>query len=117
MPHYIAIGCTKQEFLHSTPRMLKVYDKAFQKKQEIIDERMYIQGLYVFKAFSVVIDHFGAGLSGKKNCTSEYFEMPLLQDKKRRNADGTFTEEELSRQRKEFADKMRKWGEAFSASH
>ena len=76
---------------------------------------MYIQGLYVYRAFSTVMSHFGAGLSGKKS-DAEYFDMPLLQDRKRRNPDGSFTEEELNRQRKEFVEKMKRWGESFKAA-
>ena len=74
MPHYLSLGVTKNEFFHSTPKILGAYDKAFEKKIVYRDAEMWRNGQYTMSAVLVAVEHC---LSGKK-AKSEYVKEPLL---------------------------------------
>lgn len=67
---------TKDEFMKSKPCELKSYYLAFKLKKKMKDEEMHRQGFYNYIAFTVVMSHFGAGMSGKKS-TVEYPQKPF----------------------------------------
>ena len=93
LPLYLAMGMTKDDFLHSTPYELVAYEDAFHLRREIEDEKAWLQGLYNYRAFMVALSHFGAGLSGKKS-QAEYMNEPLMQAHKKINADDNSNEEQ-----------------------
>jgi hypothetical protein len=76
LPHYLAIGVTKHEFFHSTPKILKAYDKAHTMKIKEQDELMWIMGQYVLSATIFSVEHCLAG----KKAKSEYIKEPMLKN-------------------------------------
>lgn len=75
LPHYLSIGVSYHEFMHSTPKVLKAYDKAFDKKIEMIDSLVWrFCGEYFLSAVSVAVEHCLAG----KKAKLKYTEKPIL---------------------------------------
>lgn len=77
LPHYLSIGVTKQEFMHSTPKVLKAYDKAHMMKIELLDSLAWqFCGNYVLSAVAVAVEHCLAG----RKAQSEYVKEPMFAD-------------------------------------
>lgn len=70
----MALGVTKFEFMHSTPKVLQAYDKAYKLKRKMEDEQAwYIFGNYGISAFIFAISH-----CLDKKSKYEYIKKPLL---------------------------------------
>lgn len=76
--------------MHSTPKVIKAYGKAHEIKEKMIDEILWQNGIYTMSAFQTVMEHFGAGLAGKKS-KAEYIKEPFLYN---RTISENLTEEE-----------------------
>lgn len=78
------------------------------------DERDYMHGLYVMRAFDVVMSHFGAGLSGKKS-KAKYYDKPLLSDFEKK--DRELTEDEIQVKRNAFVANLMAMKKEFDMNH
>lgn len=76
MPHYLSIGVNKNDFFHSTPKILSAYDKAFERQIVCRDAEMWRNGQYTLSAVLVAVEHC---LGGKK-AKSEYMKEPILKE-------------------------------------
>ena len=77
LPHYLSIGLSYKEFMHSTPKVLKAYDKAHFNKIELVDSLVWqFCGNYVLSAVAVAVEHCLAG----RKARSEYVKEPSLKD-------------------------------------
>lgn len=99
-------------FWHLTPKKIKAFEKAYDLKRKVDDEKAYMQGVYNLKAFEVVLSQLVAGFA-KKKCNNEYFKEPLL----RKNTDGGLSEEEKQRQREEFVAMLERMKAKFDMTH
>lgn len=108
MPHYLAIGVTKYEILHSTLNGLKVYDKAYKMKREMHDEMLYLSGIYTYEAVTTALSN---AFRKKGSKAIEYRKEPILQQTK------PLTEKDIERKRKEFIAKMEVLMANFNVSH
>lgn len=97
LPKYLAMGVTKKEFFHSSPKVLSAYAEGYKIQRKVQDENMWIMGQYMVSAVSVAIDHC---LNGRK-ASSKYVEKPFMQDIEN-NGEHVYTEEELQQQREMF---------------
>lgn len=61
--------------MHSTPKVLKEYDFAYDLTRKRRDEEMWFMGQYVYSAVSTAIEHNLAGRKAK----SEYLKKPVMQ--------------------------------------
>ena len=61
--------------MHSTPKILKEYDLAYDLQRKRRDEEMWFMGQYVLSAVVTAIEH---NLVGKK-AKSEYLKKPVMQ--------------------------------------
>ena len=61
--------------MHSTPKVLKEYDLAYDLTRKRRDEEMWFMGQYVFSAVATAIEHNLAGRKAK----SEYLKKPVMQ--------------------------------------
>lgn len=61
--------------MHSTPKVLKEYDLAYDLTRKRRDEEMWFMGQYVYSAVSTAVEH---NLAGKK-AKSEYLKKPVMQ--------------------------------------
>lgn len=84
------MGITKYEFMHSTPKVLEAYRKAYSIKLQDMDRMAWMFcGNYVISAVAVAVE---VCLAGKK-AKGEYVSEPILQKNK------PLDEEEIQRQR------------------
>lgn len=61
--------------MHSTPKVLKEYDLAYDLTRKRRDEEMWFMGQYVYSAVATVVEHNLAGRKAK----SEYLKKPVMQ--------------------------------------
>ena len=110
LPHYLSIGLTYKEYMHSTPRLLEAYEKAFDKKIEMFDSLAWqFCGNYVLSAISVAVEHCLAGRKAK----SDYLKQPVL---KEYYEDKYMTEEERKQKQLDlFVEKMKAMQANFDA--
>ena len=62
------------EYWNQSPGLAEDYRKAWELKLQNDDNNAWLNGLYVYKAFSTVIINF---FGGKRASTESYFEEPL----------------------------------------
>lgn len=74
LPHCLAIGITEGEFWNLNIRKLRPYLKAEEIKLERKNHELWLQGLYVYKAVSVVVSN---ALPKKGAKLQEYFDKPI----------------------------------------
>lgn len=112
LPHYLSLGVTKSEFMHSTPKVLKAYDKAHRIKRQSDDENAwYVIGNYGISALIFAIDHC---LNGKK-AKSKYVKEPLLKELEEQSK--PLTEDQLQLQRELFVAKLDVMKTNFELNH
>ena len=61
--------------MHSTPKVLKEYDLAYDLTSKRRDEEMWFMGQYVYSAVATAVEHNLAGRKAK----SEYLKKPVMQ--------------------------------------
>lgn len=78
LPYYLAIGMPYDLFWDGKPSLVRVYREAHEIKNEIENQKLWVQGLYNYKAFRSVIESFSYGLGGGKGSQpSEYPSEPI----------------------------------------
>ena len=81
--------------MHSTLYKLSFYDDAYKLKREVMDENMYLMGVYNFRAFTTALHNFSIIFDKKGQMKIEnYLEKPLLQKAKEKPLD-EMTDDEL----------------------
>jgi hypothetical protein len=75
LPHYLAIGASREEVDDSCPTDLKPYEIAYKERMKQIDYQLWLNGVYTESAVFCAIDK---AFSGKK-AQSKYIEEPLLE--------------------------------------
>lgn len=68
------MGMTLEQFWDGAPSLVTMYRKAFRIKRELANEEAWLQGLYVFDAFAVVMANAFSKRSAKK---LQYVEQPI----------------------------------------
>ena len=77
-PYYMAIGMSYQEYWFASPDLVRAYRDAHVYKRKMENERLYLQGLYNYQAFSSVINQFGYAMGGRKGTKPKgYLEKPI----------------------------------------
>ena len=72
-PFYLAIGMSSAEYWEGDPSLTRYYRKAYEMKQEEINNNAWLQGLYVYDAVSTAVHN---ALRGKNTKAMEYAEQP-----------------------------------------
>ena len=91
------MGVSKREFMHSTPKVLEAYSKAYLLKLQGVDRMAWMFcGNYVVSAVAVAVEACLAGKTAK----GEYIGEPVLQKNK------PLDEEEIQRQRELFVAQL-----------
>jgi predicted metal-dependent peptidase len=73
-PYYIAIGMTMDEYWNASPYLVRYYREAHKMRIEQRNQELWLQGLYIYNAFGVVL----ANAFSKKGRTKEkYMEKPI----------------------------------------
>ena len=92
LPYALAIGVSYETFWTLNPRLLKPFVEAYKHKQKILDEQMWLMGIYVHEAVGIVLGNAFAKKGAKK---LEYLKEPLM---KRQTTETELTEEEKMEQ-------------------
>ena len=92
------MGLSKEEFMHSTPKILEAYNKAYVIKMKEMDRLAWsFCGNYVMSAVAVSLE---ACLAGKR-AKGKYIERPIFE-----NIGQDRDENELQKQRELFVAKL-----------
>ena len=98
---YLAMGLTKKEFFHSTPKILKAYEEAHKIKLMEMDRVAWMMcGNYVVSAVAVAVE---ACLAGKK-AKGKFIDRPIferIEEEKK-----PLTEDEIQKQRELFVARL-----------
>ena len=85
---YISIGMTYTEFWHGDVRQLKFYRDAWERKREYLNQELWLQGLYNYRAHKAVMEAFAYGLGGGKGKRPDgYVEKPVPVTERERAAE------------------------------
>lgn len=72
----MSIGMTYDEYWYASPYLVKAYEKAHNLKLRQMNEQLWLQGMYFYEAFSIVLGNmFGKKGSRKKNYPSEPYDI------------------------------------------
>ena len=89
-PQYLVMGMSYEQYWEQSPYLVVAYRKAYRLRRETENEQAWLQGLYVFDAFAVVMANVFAKRGSKRQ---EYLERPIdiypltEREKKRREAE------------------------------
>lgn len=72
--YYLAIGMTLDEYWNASPHLVRYYREAHKLKVEQRNQELWLQGLYIHNAFSVVLANAFAKKGSKKH---NYIEKPI----------------------------------------
>jgi len=99
---YMAIGVSYEDFWYGDYCKLKYYRRSYEKQYEMKNEQAWLQGIYIQKAFEVVMDNFGYSLNGGKGRrpSTKYPESPFA-----------ITENEKKMEKQRNINKTLKWVE------
>lgn len=100
-PQYLVMGMTYEQYWEGSPFLVVAYRKAYRLRREEDNEQAWLQGLYVYDAFAVVLANAFSKRGTKKQ---EYVERPV--------DIFPLTESEKQRREKEEIEKMKQVMEA-----
>lgn len=84
----MSIGVPYEEFWHGDYCKLKFYLRAWEYKQEQENQRLWLQGLYNYKAFDAGLEEFSYGMNGKKGKQPKgYLEYPIAITEREKEAE------------------------------
>lgn len=66
----MALGMTYEQFWYGDPWMVKTFERAHELKKEMLNEQMWMQGLYIYDAVKAVV----SSALGKK---TDYMKQPV----------------------------------------
>ena len=75
-PFYLAIGMTFAEYWEGDPKLAQYYRKAYQIKQDEINNIAWLQGLYIYDAVSTALHNSLRGFGKQKPPIKEYAKQP-----------------------------------------
>lgn len=79
---------TAEEYWHGDPYLVKFYREANELRREVINQDMWLQGLYNYNAFNAVMETFSYGLSGKKGSRPKgYMQYPIAITEREKEAE------------------------------
>lgn len=94
LPHYLALGVTWNEFMHSTPNKIFVYDKAYHERLKLEDAQAHRNSYYIFEGVSLALANAFRKKGHKPKDYFEIFKKPLLQMIDEESKPSDMTEEE-----------------------
>ena len=75
-PFYLAIGMSYAEYWESDPKLTQYYRKAYQIKQEEINNNAWLQGMYIYDAVSTALHNALRGFGKNKPPAKDYAKKP-----------------------------------------
>jgi len=74
-PFYLSIGMTYDQFWNDDVELVKYYREAYKMKQERMNEELWLQGLYIYKAVETVV--YNGWCRGKSDKAETYLDKPI----------------------------------------
>ena len=75
-PFYLAIGMSYAEYWEGDPKLTQYYRKAYQIKQEEINNNAWLQGMYIYDAVSTALHNALRGFGKNKPPAKDYAKKP-----------------------------------------
>ena len=75
-PFYLAIGMSYAEYWDGDSKLAQYYRKAYQIKQEEINNNAWLQGMYIYDAISTALHNALRGLGKNKPPAKDYAKQP-----------------------------------------
>ena len=75
-PFYLSIGMSYAEYWDGDPKLAQYYRKAYQIKQEEINNTAWLQGMYIYDAVSTALHNSLRGLGKNKPPAKDYAKQP-----------------------------------------
>lgn len=75
-PFYLAIGMSYAEYWEGDPKLAQYYRKAYQIKQEEINNNAWLQGMYIYDAVSTALHNALRGMGKNKPPAKDYAKQP-----------------------------------------
>ena len=75
-PFYLAIGMSYAEYWESDPKLAQYYRKAYQIKQDEINNNAWLQGMYIYDAVSTALHNALRGIGKNKPPAKDYAKQP-----------------------------------------
>lgn len=100
-PYYLAIGMTYDQYWNDDPTLVKYYRKADSMKQERLNERLWLQGMYIYEALCDVSPILHA-YAKKGTKPQPYSEKPYAITKEERKREEEERERKISEKGKRF---------------
>ena len=75
-PFYLSIGMSYAEYWDGDPKLAQYYRKAYQIKQEEINNTAWLQGMYIYDAVSTALHNSLRGFGKNKPPAKDYAKQP-----------------------------------------
>ena len=75
-PFYLAIGMSFAEYWEGDPKLAQYYRKAYQIKQDEINNNAWLQGMYIYDAVSTALHNTLRGMGKNKPPAKDYAKRP-----------------------------------------
>ena len=76
IPFYLAIGMSYAEYWEGDPKLTQYYRKAYQIKQDEINNNAWLQGMYIYDAVSTALHNALRGMGKQKPPAKDYAKQP-----------------------------------------
>ena len=106
-PFYLAIGMSYAEYWEGDPKLAQYYRKAYQIKQEEINNNAWLQGMYIYDAVSTALHNALRGMGKTKPPAKDYAKQPYEFNKRNK------TEQEKAKEVEIEQEKAAAWMENF----
>lgn len=99
-----------EEFWHGDPWLVKTYREAYELKKRDQNEVLWLQGLYIYDAFAVVLSNAFAdkGTTPKKYAMKPYNIFPMTEEERQAEED---------RELEQAVAQLTAWEKAFNAQY
>lgn len=86
--YYLSIGLSYDEFWNGDYCRLKYYREAFEMQRERENQRIWLEGLYNYRAFKSVMEMFAYGFNGGRGKRPEgYLDKPFPMTEREKEAE------------------------------
>ena len=75
-PFYLAIGMSSAEYWEGDPKLTQYYRKAYQIKQDEMNNTAWLQGMYIYDAVSTALHNALRGMGKSKPPQKDYAKQP-----------------------------------------
>ena len=106
-PFYLAIGMSYAEYWEGDVKLAQYYRKAYNIKQDEINNNAWLQGMYIYDAFSTALFNFSRSLAKNPPAAKTYTQQPYDFGKRQKS------EQEIAKEVESEQEKALAWMENF----